>query len=378
MRSLRFLGLFLIPAALVAVGCSEQNSPTALDEAGSVSSVPTGTANAANPVVHSVTGSGQTTAVGVVGEYAGVEAWRTFSLNVLQRADGSVSGHAQYNNRANGGSIQHGKAVCMHDTGYEGWIAVGFEVTKRIADLDPSHPLLEIFRGGEGGLGDVRFGRTLRFLPQAGTSVLATYSTGDPALVESTLLPGRVLFLTSALDPAWSDLPLPGAFVPLVHEAVRYLSETSRGAARSLEVGDGTVVRVASMPEGGGVTLFTPDGEDRAVGLEAVEGAYSLELPEADRPGFWVFRSAAGDTLAALAVDVPVRESDPALLGEDELAARRGVGRGAVLTDAEGVLRVVREDRVGREIGRWFLWAAALFLLAEMLLAARFRTEGES
>ena len=134
MRSHRFLGLFLIPVALVAVGCSE-NSPTALDEAGSVSSLPDGAANARNPVVHSVTGSGQTTAVGTLGEYAGVEAKRTFSLNVLQRADGSVSGHAQYNNRANGGSVQHGKAVCMHDTGYQGWVAVGFEVTKRTSEF---------------------------------------------------------------------------------------------------------------------------------------------------------------------------------------------------------------------------------------------------
>jgi len=103
--------LFLLPVAL-AVGCGEQNSPTALDEAGSVSSFPVGTANAGNPVVLSITGSGQTTAVGTVGEYAGIEGWRTFSLNVLQRADGSVSGHAQYNNRTNGGSIQHGDAVC--------------------------------------------------------------------------------------------------------------------------------------------------------------------------------------------------------------------------------------------------------------------------
>ncbi len=111
MRVLRFLSLFLLPVAL-AVGCGEQNSPTALDEAGSVSSFPVGTANAGNPVVLSITGSGQTTAVGTVGEYAGIEGWRTFSLNVLQRADGSVSGHAQYNNRTNGGSIQHGDAVC--------------------------------------------------------------------------------------------------------------------------------------------------------------------------------------------------------------------------------------------------------------------------
>ena len=30
-----------------------------------------------------------------------------------------------------------------------------------------------------------------------------------------------------------------------------------------------------------------------------------------------------------------------------------------------------REARLGREIGKWFLWAAALLLLLEMFLAAR-------
>ena len=60
MRSHRFLGLFLIPVALVSVGCDEQNSPTALDEAGSVSSVPrsTASANTMVPLHGQLTGTG--------------------------------------------------------------------------------------------------------------------------------------------------------------------------------------------------------------------------------------------------------------------------------------------------------------------------------
>lgn len=142
MHSLRFLSLLLLPATLVAVGCSEQNSPM---DPGAASALTDGAraelmANAGGPVVLSVTGSGQTTAVGTFGEYAGIEGWRTFSLNALQRADGSVSGHAQYNNRTNGGSIQHGNAVCIRETGYQGWVLVGFEATQRIAEFDPLPP----------------------------------------------------------------------------------------------------------------------------------------------------------------------------------------------------------------------------------------------
>lgn len=140
MRSLRFLSLFLLPAALVVVGCSEQNSPTALDEAGSIGSVPGGTANAANPVVLRASGSGHAQATLTVG-------WRTFSFTATQRADATVNGHAQYNNRGEG-IIQHGKAVCMRDLGaatgeplLDGMIVLGFEGTQRIGPDPLPNPL---------------------------------------------------------------------------------------------------------------------------------------------------------------------------------------------------------------------------------------------
>lgn len=242
----------------------------------------------------------------------------------------------------------------------------------RIAHTEPSHPLFELFRE-EGALGDARFTRALSLRPQPGSAVLATYSNGQAALLESALLPGRVLHFTSSLDPAWSDLPLTGTFLPLLHECVRYLSETGERAAQRLVVGDGATVWLPAVPEGGAVTLRTPSGETRAVGPEPGPGGYALELTEANEPGFWIFESQAGDTLAALAAGIDARESDLARLPVAELRDRLGPARGAVLQGDAGLAREVKEARIGREIGRWFLWAAGLFLLAEMLVASRFR-----
>jgi hypothetical protein len=242
-----------------------------------------------------------------------------------------------------------------------------------IASFDPSHPLFDVFRDGEGGIGDVRFTRTLEFRPEAGTAVLASYSSGDPAILESALLPGRVLFFTSALDPAWSDLPLTGAFVPLLHESVRYLSETSTKTAHEIEIGEGATVWLPGVPEGGSVTLRSPDGETRVLGLEPGPRGYGLELPEADAPGFWTFESSAHETLAALAASIPSRESDPERVPATTIRDLLEGVRGAVLASGEGLAHEVREARLGREIGRFFLWAAALFLAAEMVLAARLR-----
>ena len=243
----------------------------------------------------------------------------------------------------------------------------------QISELDPSHPLFDLFRENDGGLRDVRFTRTLEFLPEAGTSVLARYGNGDVAIAESTLLPGRVLYFTSSLDPTWSDLPLTGAYLPLLHEAVRYLSETGAQVAQDLDVGDGTKVPLAQMPGGGAVTLTSPDGTLRAAGIETVSGRYALELPEADVPGFWTFVSARDETLAVVAASIPSSESDPTRLAADIVQERLAGNRGAVLEGRESLGDAVRQARLGREVGRWFLWAAALFLLAEMFLASRAR-----
>ncbi len=239
----------------------------------------------------------------------------------------------------------------------------------RIDRLDPSHALFDLFRGGEGGLTDVRFTRALRIRPESGTTTLASFSTGDPALLESALLPGRVLFLASSLDPAWSDLPLTGAFVPLLHEAVRYLAEARGGSGGRLDVGQGATLRVATVPPGG-VTLLSPDGETRQVAAEAGPGGYALSLPEATQPGYYVFRASAGDTLGAFAANVAAKESDLSRARPEELEERLAA-RGAVLAATGDATRAIEVARRGREISRAFLWAAAFLLLAETWLARR-------
>jgi hypothetical protein len=246
-----------------------------------------------------------------------------------------------------------------------------------IGRMDATHPLFAVFgEEGESALGEVRFTKSLVLRPGAGTAVLASYGNGHPAILESSLLPGRVLFFTSSPDPSWSDFPLTGTFLPLLHEAVRYLSETSTKAAAEVAVGEGASVRVAGAEGIGQVSLSSPSGETRAVALETGPGGWRLVLPPTDAAGFWTFASARGDTLAALAANIDARESDLARIDPQEVREALGGGRTAVLEGGTTLARELREARLGREIGSWFLWAAAALLAAEMLLAARRPGEG--
>jgi hypothetical protein len=238
-----------------------------------------------------------------------------------------------------------------------------------IARLDPSHPLFEVFRGEGGGIRDARFTRAWTLVPDAGVAVLASFSNGVPALAESSLLPGRVLLFTSGLDPAWSDFPLTGAFLPFVHETIRYLAQASSKEASSFEIGEGATVWLPALPEGGSVLVRSPLGEERAVAPKAGPGGFAVELADAREPGFWVFTSSRGDTLAAFAVNVPASESDLSRISPNEIESRFAAERSQVLDAGGNLAEQVRQARVGREIGGRFLWAAALFLLLETAVA---------
>lgn len=97
------------------------------------------------------------------------------------------------------------------------------------APADGRHPVFRPF-GGVGTLGNVTFTRAALVDASEGARVLARYTDGTPALVEERTEGGRVLVFGSDLNYRWNDFPLQPAFVPFVHETIRYLASprTSR------------------------------------------------------------------------------------------------------------------------------------------------------
>jgi len=137
----RFTPITLMTATAVFFACGE--SPTAPGTASATSGISESgtTADISNPVVLSVKGSGQVTAIGELPGYEGVEEWRTFSVNATKRANdtgNTASGHTQFNNRANGGTAQQMTVVCMRRVGPN--VIIGTEVTHRISENTPQVP----------------------------------------------------------------------------------------------------------------------------------------------------------------------------------------------------------------------------------------------
>ena len=129
---------------------------------------------------------------------------------------------------------------------------------------DSRHPVFRLF-GGAGTLGNVAFSRAVRITAPAAASVIARYSDGSPALVEERTNGGRVLVFGSDVNYRWNDFPLQPAFVPFVHETMRYLA-SPRASRTEYIVGE---LQTATTP--GVIDLPAPAGRRIAVNVDPRE-----------------------------------------------------------------------------------------------------------
>jgi hypothetical protein len=173
---------------------------------------------------------------------------------------------------------------------------------------DSRHPVFRLF-GGAGTLGNVDFARSARLTPAAAAIVIARYSDGSAAVVEERTQEGRVLLFASDLNNRWNDFPLQPAFVPFLHEAVRYLA-ASRSSRTEFLVG---------------------------------------ELPGVAEPGVVTVSS------RLVAVNVNPRESDPARMTSETFQA--GIAR----LNATAVRN--QQTAARREEDHQFLWWYGLLLM---------------
>lgn len=207
------------------------------------------------------------------------------------------------------------------------------------APEDSRHPAFRPLRG-MGTLGNVSFTRAALVDAGPGAEVIARYSDGSPALVEERASGGRVLLFASDLNYRWNNFPLQPAFVPFVHETLRYIA-SARAARVEYLVGD--------LPG-------APGAAPGVVRLEAAARAASGAQP-------------AGVPGRRVAVNVDPRESDPARMDAEAFRARvlRRAAAAAGQTDTEAR---TREDT--QRLWQYGLLLMVVSLVAEGVLGRRF------
>ncbi len=205
-----------------------------------------------------------------------------------------------------------------------------------------------------------RFQSIRRLVAGAGARVLLEFDRAHPALLE---LP-RGLVFAAGVGPDVSDFPTSGAFLPLLHQAIRALG---RGAgAGSLTPGQSYLAPAAAGA--GDWRVLDPQGNVVASELVATEGATRLKTAPLEKSGLYrVVRGGRGAT--SFAVNLDLRESNLDPIADEALLAAFPSGRAQLWRDPANLARRVREARFGRELWKPFLAAALVFLLLESLVA---------
>jgi hypothetical protein len=196
------------------------------------------------------------------------------------------------------------------------------------------------------------------FTPAAGARTLLEFDRTHPALVEARDL----LIFCGPLDPAASDFPVSGAFLPLMHQSVKVLARGT--AAASLVPGE----RYTAPAGTGSWRIEGPDGSEIASELAATDGATRLVSVPLEQPGLYrVMRGA--EVRSTFAVNPDPSESDLAGVDDAELVRAFPDGRARIMRPGADLAQRVREARFGRELWTWFVVIALLLLVAESVSA---------
>ncbi|MFH1276777.1 MAG: BatA domain-containing protein [Candidatus Eisenbacteria bacterium] len=242
-----------------------------------------------------------------------------------------------------------------------------------VTGFDGSHPVFSVFRQGLGpALRELRVVRHLDLSGGDHASVLATLADGMPLLLETKKGAGRTLLWAVGHDLGWSDLPTHPAYLPLLHETVRYLY--SGGALYKTALTVGRPYRKDLFGVGLGEEFIASTPLEEVVVQPESEGDHLvLSFARTDSPGF--YRVRGGDLDEWFAVNLDTGESDLTPLDPSEAAGRLPVKGARVMPPSRRLERPILEARYGKEFW-WELVLLALAVAAVEMVVARTHRPG--
>ena len=241
-----------------------------------------------------------------------------------------------------------------------------------LAELDYSHPILEIFKAPRSGnLSTGRFFRyravTMKPDPPGDKQapagrVIARFDDGAVAMAERRIGSGHVVLWTSTLDNYWNDLALKSIYLPFVHEVVRHLA-TYEEPANWFTIGQ--VIDPAHLLRSSGVGLQSGTGAMVLTpGGQRMEQSGAPTPVQLDQPGYYEVRGRSNQsTTVSIAANLDTAESDLTMLDTQELSAALAGRPGSVTPAASDAETLTSEDQERRQNFWWYLLIAGLALL---------------
>jgi hypothetical protein len=238
--------------------------------------------------------------------------------------------------------------------------------TFTLGSADLQHPLFEgLFETPAARFGDPAFHWALRIVPSDAMTTIIPFSSGDPFLFEWQHASARFLAFTSGFQEEVSDLAYRAIFAPLLHRSISFVHSKSKGNFDSLYTGDRLRFQVPSELLATTLTLQRPDQRsERLTAVSLGATGHWVIYSATDCPGIYQL-TAPQNTLTQWAVNIPASERDIRPLDNAPLEKRFAM---RVLEPSTSLAQTIREQRSGKELWSYFIWAALLLLCVEMFL----------
>ena len=216
-----------------------------------------------------------------------------------------------------------------------------------------------------------RISKSFHFVPTPKSRSIITLTNGYPFLMEEQIGNGHILLFSVAANTEWSDLPLKGLFVPLVHRSLAYLAQES-AMEHSLLVGEETTIHLrTAVPSK--LTITKPGNLEIFINPQQLAAEKSIRFSDDDLPGIYTVAS-SNLILDKFAVNIDPDESNTTPSDEkhrENMLKRIGIANNSIHTvnQMQEVQRIITESRLGAELWKQFLIAALLIAIIEMFVA---------
>ena len=255
-----------------------------------------------------------------------------------------------------------------------------------LAELDFSHPVLELFKAPRSGNPlTARFFRYRAITmkpepagdkegePAPSRRVIARFDDGAVAMAERRIGSGNVLLWASTLDNYWNDLALKPVYLPFVHEIIRHLA-TYEQPANFFTIGNvvdpAHLLRASGLglQTGTGAMILTPTGQ-------RIEQSGTPTPVQLEQPGFYEVHGRSNQAgTVSIAANLDTTESDLSVLDTQELTAALSGRPGTVNPASADAATLTPEDQERRQNFWWYLLMAGIVLLgAETAISNRMK-----
>ncbi len=222
-----------------------------------------------------------------------------------------------------------------------------------------------------------RIRSSARFVLTPQSNPIITLTNGGSFLTEHSMGSGRIFLFAVPTTTEWSDFPLKGLFVPLIHRTVLYLAHQQ---ARTGDVLPGSEIVIRSGTVTSDLwTIRNPQG----VEVTAVPTRQSIQrilhFAATDQLGLYEV-DANTTVLQKFVVNLDSRESQMAKATPAQMSTfltRLGIDGDAVHTVSQtsDLERSVLESRFGVELWKYFLLLALVVGIIEVLVARTTKRE---